>query len=126
MRRLLLVMLGSCLLSLTACKGTTVERTLKLTKGEVYREIEFKAARSERTIKVKATSTPALRILVVLADDKADAINALLKKKTPRSLATGEGNVEAKIPAGKAFVVLLQPAEPPTQDVEVQLGVEGL
>lgn len=131
MRRLLLPLAGLLVLFLAGCQRLDYEKGLTLPKGARYLEVEFKALKKEQTVSVSVASPEAeVRVYLVLADDKAEAINALLQGNSPRKILAGSegGNdlsVESKIPGGKPFVVLIRPVKPTAKDVEVKVRVKG-
>jgi hypothetical protein len=131
MRRLLLLLLGCLVLTSAACQKIAFEKELKLPKGAPYLEVEFKAPKGEQSVSVSVSGGgAALRVYLVLADDKDEVINALLRGIKPRRvLAAGEGNdsvrIDGKVTGGKPFVVLIQPVKPPDNDVELKVAVSG-
>jgi len=132
MRRLPLLLAGFVLVALAGCSSSTFKKDLTLPKGAPYLEVEFKAPKSDRTVSVSVKdSKAALRLYVVLADDKDEAINALVKGRVPRRTLAASDNgtdlsAEAKVPGGKPFVVILRPVNPPEEDIkDVKVEVTG-
>ena len=129
MRRLLVPLVGLCLPFLAGCQRMAYEKSFTIEKELPYHETEFKGAKSEQKVKVTATGSEPVSIYLILSDNREQAINALCKGRKPlRSLAGEEGmkdaTLEGTIPAGKAFVVLILPADP-GKETEVKLDVKG-
>ena len=129
MRRLFLPIVGLCVLLLAGCKGTRHQETITIPKNAPYSEIEFRAPKSDQNVNVTATCDTPIAVYLALTDDKHEAIIALRAGKKPRRTVAGsepetEVKLEAKIPAGKGFVVLLKPAEK-DREVEVKLDVQA-
>src|SRR4051812_44980402 len=117
MSRLLLPVLGLCVLLTAGCQRTHYEN-LKLTieKDAPYHETEFRAPKSDQQVTVTATSAAPISVYLTLTDDKPEAIAALRAGKKPRKTldsaeAAMEAKLEGKIPAGRSFVVLIKPAD---------------
>jgi hypothetical protein len=129
MPRLLMPVLCLCLLLTAGCKGTRYEKTITIEKDAPYHETEFRGPRSEQTVTVTAKSETPISVYLTLADDKAEAIVAIRAGKKPRRTldaaeAATEANLEARVPAGRGFVVLIRPTER-SKEVKVELDVQG-
>jgi len=127
MRRLLLPLAGLLLVVTAGCNSSQFEKGLTLPKDARYLEVEFRAPKSNRTVSVSVSNGDlAVRVYLMLADDKDEAINAILKGKNPRRiLAEGDKAIEGKVPGGKPFVVLIRPVKPPEKEVELRVVVKG-
>src|SRR5262249_16457161 len=127
MRRLLFPLAGLVLVVTAGCKSSQFAEGRTLTKDGRFVEVEFKAPKSDRTVSVSVSNGDvAVRVYLVLADDKDEAINAILKGKNPRRiLADGAKDMEGKVPGGKPFVVLIRPVKPPEKEVDLRVLVKG-
>jgi hypothetical protein len=129
MRRLLLSLVGLCVLLSAGCQSLSYETTITIEKGSPYQETEFKGPKSEQKVTATISSDEPVSLYLVLMDNKDEAVNALLQKRKPtKPLAakeeTKEATLEATIPAGKPFAILIRPVES-KKDIEVKLDVKG-
>jgi hypothetical protein len=129
MRRLCLTLAGMCFVFASGCQKLDYQGTIKIEAGTTYHETEFKGPKSEQKVQVSVKSGEPVTVYVLLGDDKDEAINAMRDKRTVRKLLaseekTKEATLEATVPAGKPFVVLLLPADQ-KKDVEVKIDVKA-
>ena len=131
MRRLLLPVMGLSILLTAGCQGTNYfpEKKLIIEKDAPYYETEFRGPKSDQKVTVRAGSDSPFSVYLTLMDDKHEAIVALRSGKKPRKTLAGEettkdATIEATVPAGRAFVVLLKAAEK-GKEIEVKLDVQG-
>jgi hypothetical protein len=130
MRRALLCFPLTCLILASGCQKINFDQTLTIGKGDHYAEVEFKAPSSDRTVRVTAECDTPVTVYAVLMDYKADAVSALLRKKSLLQKLGGEENTkeasfEAEVPAGKGFVILVVPVKKPEKEIEVKLTAKA-
>jgi hypothetical protein len=124
------------LLSVTAlagCSKVNFEQTLTLEPGAI-KMYEIDAPRSQQKVRVDVDSAQPIDVDVALESDSA-AVRQFLERErkadkggTPTGLLAGkqgvsQGSVEATIPAGKGFSVLLSGAKKKT---EVKVKVNSI
>jgi hypothetical protein len=129
MRRLCVLLAGLCVLFAPGCQKTSYQLSVVVEKGAPYHETEFKALKSEQIIVADVKCDATVNVYLLSADDKDEAINDLRNQRAPRTvLASGrkstELTLEAKVPAGKPYVILIVPEER-GKEVKVDLDVKG-
>ena len=124
-----ILFVAAVLLALPGCQGVNVEKALTLEPGDIVQPAIVDAPRSQQKIRVEVTATEPIDVDVALESDASDVVNGLRVSKRPESkvLATKQGvksdAVEATIPAGKSYTVILSGAR---KKSEVKLKVSSL
>jgi hypothetical protein len=119
------------LLTLTGCpQSVNVEKTVTLEPGDIKQPAIIDAPRSQQKIRVDVNSGEPIDVDVALESEAADIVKNLGAGKRPEAakvLASKQGvkteAVEATIPAGKSYTVILSGAKKKT---EVKVKVHSL
>jgi hypothetical protein len=131
-RRPLALFLGffaAALLALPGCQQVSVEKALTLEPGDILQPAIVDGPRSQQKIRVEVTATEPIDVDVTLESDASEVIKGLRVSKRPEGklLATKQGvksdAVEATIPAGKSYTVIVSGAK---KKSEVKLKVNSL
>jgi hypothetical protein len=126
---LLLGFFAAALLAMPGCQQVNVEKALTLEPGDILQPAIVDGPRSLQKIRVEVTATEPIDVDLALESDATDVVNGLRASKRPQGkvLATKQGvksdSVEATIPAGKSYTVIVSGAK---KKSEVKLKVNSL
>ncbi len=128
---LAVVVLAVVLLAVPGCpQRLHVEKTLTLEPGDIKQPAVVDGPRSQQKIRVQIDATEPINVDIALESDAADIEKSLLTASRPAAaklLASKQGvksdAVEATIPAGKSYTVILSGAK---KKSEVKLKVNSI